>query len=85
MLISQQKLKENIAEYILYMYQMEDIIRAYKFDVEQIIENYAKPQLPDASFIGQYRSWLLNLIDEMKAPGPGHYDGDDRILHEKLI
>jgi hypothetical protein len=26
-----------------------------------------------------------NLIDEMKAPGPGHYNADDRILHEKLI
>jgi hypothetical protein len=85
MLISQQKLKENIAEYILYMYQMEDIIRAYKFDVEQIIENYAKPQLPDASFIGQYRSWLLNLIDEMKssrAEKQGHIVSLSEIMAE---
>ena len=34
MIIAQQKLKENIAEYILYMYQIEDVVRAYHFDLE---------------------------------------------------
>ena len=40
MLVAQQKLKENIAEYILYMYQIEDVIRAYQFDLDSILENY---------------------------------------------
>ena len=67
MLIAQQKLKENIAEYILYMYQIEDVIRAYQFDVDLIIENYVQPQLPDASFIPQYREWYSTLVRNMKS------------------
>ncbi len=67
MLVAQQKLKENIAEYILYMYQIEDVIRAYKFDLDTIIENYVKPQLPDNSFIGNYTTWYADLIRNMKS------------------
>jgi len=36
MFITQQKKKENIAKYILYMWQIEDVIRAYNFDIESI-------------------------------------------------
>ena len=67
MLIARQKLNENIAEYIVYMYQIEDLIRAYNFDIDEIIEHYVRPQLPDDSFLGQYREWYLDLIRKMKA------------------
>lgn len=67
MLIAEQKKNENIAEYILYMYQIEDIIRAYNFDIERILEQYVQPQLPDASFLGQYRDWYTSLIRDMKS------------------
>ena len=36
MIIASQKKKENIAEYLLYMWQIEDIIRAYGLDIDQI-------------------------------------------------
>ena len=36
MLIAQQKQKENIIEYLLYMWQLEDILRATNFDIKQI-------------------------------------------------
>lgn len=67
MLIAQQKLKENIAEYILYMYQIEDVIRAYHFELDSIIENYVRPQLPDSSFISSYEKWYSDLIRNMKS------------------
>lgn len=67
MLIANQKKNENIAEYILYMYQIEDVIRAYKFDSEKIITEFVQPQLPDASFTEQYRTWYLGLISEMES------------------
>lgn len=67
MRIAEQKLKENIAEYILYMYQIEDVIRAYQFDLDAIMESYVMPQLPDNSFAAQYREWYRQLINEMKA------------------
>jgi Domain of unknown function (DUF4924) len=67
MLIAQKKLHENIAEYILYMYQVEDVIRAYRFDVERIVEEFVRPQLPDTAFLEQYRSWYDELAYSMKA------------------
>jgi len=39
MLIARQKRKENIVEYILYMWQIEDLIRAHQFDMVRIREN----------------------------------------------
>ncbi|MFO7932653.1 MAG: DUF4924 family protein, partial [Bacteroidales bacterium] len=36
MIIAQQKRKENIAEYLLYMYQVEDLIRANHLDLDRI-------------------------------------------------
>ncbi len=67
MLVAKQKQQENIAEYILYMYQIEDVIRAYRFDMEEILEHYVRPQLPDESFLGQYREWYQKIINEMKS------------------
>lgn len=66
MLIARQKQNENIAEYVLYMYQIEDLIRAYNFDLDAIIESYVIPQLPDKSFVEQYRQWYRSLISQMK-------------------
>ncbi|MBL4863124.1 MAG: DUF4924 family protein [Crocinitomicaceae bacterium] len=85
MLVAQQKLNENIAEYILYMYQIEDVIRAFEFDVDAIIKNYVEPQLPDASFIGQYRDWYTSLIQQMKSQKieqAGHLMSTQEILIE---
>ena len=36
MIIAKQKRKENIAEYLLYMWQIEDLIRANNFDMDLI-------------------------------------------------
>lgn len=66
MLIARQKLQDNIAEYVLYMYQVEDVVRAYSFNLEAIIENYVRPQLVDSSFIGQYTEWYKGIINQMK-------------------
>lgn len=85
MQIAQQKKNENIAEYILYMYQIEDIIRAFKFDVDAILENYVAPQLPDSSFMNQYRDWYTSLIQQMKSQKleqSGHLMDTQEILVE---
>ncbi len=39
MIIASQKRKENIAEYLIYMWQIEDIIRANNLDIDKIKEN----------------------------------------------
>lgn len=67
MLVARQKINENIAEYVLYMFQIEDLIRAYDFDLDAIIDGYVRPQLPDSSFIEQYKEWYRDLIAQMKS------------------
>jgi sulfur relay (sulfurtransferase) DsrC/TusE family protein len=61
-----QKKKENIAEYILYMYQMEDLIRAYQFNMEEIhqyvIVHY--PISPEEK--AEVLNWFRVLADKMK-------------------
>ena len=66
MLIAQQKQQENIAEYILYMYQVEDVIRAYDLDLDRLINEFISPQLNNPAFLPQYRSWYEGLIRQMK-------------------
>ena len=40
MYIAQELRKKSIAEYLLYMWQVEDIIRAYGCDLSRIIKDY---------------------------------------------
>jgi hypothetical protein len=87
MLISQQKKQENIAEYLIYMYQIEDIIRAFQFDVDQIIEVFVKPSLPDASFLNQYRDWYEVLVKQMmlqRCEKEGHIESLREIVMELI-
>ena len=39
MKISQQLKEKNIAEYLIYMWQVEDLIRANECDIDKIREN----------------------------------------------
>jgi hypothetical protein len=85
MLIAQQKQKDNIAEYILYMYQIEDVIRAYQFNLDVIMENYVKPHIPNSSFLESYRKWYQELILDMKSQKlekSGHLSDIQEILME---
>ncbi len=66
MLIARQKLQENIAEYVLYMFQIEDLIRASQMDLDVIMNAYVIPQLPDPALEEDYRNWYGDLIRQMK-------------------
>jgi len=66
MLIARQKKQENIAEYVLYMWQIEDIIRGYQFNLEtiktNIIEKFNQPEEVKKDMT----DWYDNLIAMMK-------------------
>ncbi|HLO57321.1 MAG TPA: DUF4924 family protein [Bacteroidales bacterium] len=69
MLIAQEKRKTNIAEYILYMWQVEDLIRAYRFNIDDIEENLIS-QYPNSEKIrDDVRDWYANLILMMYQEG----------------
>ncbi len=85
MLIAQHKKKTNIAEYILYMWQIEDIIRSNNFDLTQINETIiSKFEVPKET---QYdiKLWYQNLIEQMMKEGKsekGHLSFLDKQLDE---
>ena len=66
MIIARQKKKENIAEYILYMWQIEDLIRAYKFDIEEINKNIVQRFDQTDTVKKEIEDWYAGLIDLMK-------------------
>ncbi|MDE7156204.1 MAG: DUF4924 family protein, partial [Muribaculaceae bacterium] len=70
MYIASQKRKDNIAEYILYMWQIEDIIRANSLDIEKIKENVIDKftDLNDDQR-REMTEWYESLIDMMRAEG----------------
>ncbi len=65
MIIAENKRKENIAEYLLYMWQIEDIIRANNLDIEKIQETIIDRFDEDESVKGKIREWYEGLIEMM--------------------
>ena len=69
MIIAQQKRKENICEYLLYTWQVEDLIRADHFDMEQIRQHVvSRYQQPD-EVKEKIAVWYEELIDMMRSEG----------------
>lgn len=87
--------RDNIAEYLLYMWQIEDMIRAYGLDIERIQSNIIdKYQGLTPEQRKEMRGWYESLIDMMRREGVvenGHLqlnrntlDDIDR-LHRRLL
>lgn len=66
MLIAQEKRKTNIAEYILYMWQIEDILRALKFDSELVEAQLVNRFQLDDNSRKEIFDWYKNLIVMMQ-------------------
>lgn len=68
MIIAKQKRKENIAEYLLYMWQVEDLIRANHFDIETIrstvISHYDQPEEVKEEIARWYEELIEMMISE---------------------
>ncbi len=69
MLTAKQLRSENIAEYVLYMWQLEDILRAANLDIEtirrQIVDNYPT----DESTKDTMTQWYSDMVDMMRIEG----------------
>lgn len=77
MLIAKEKEKTNLAEYILYMWQIEDLVRFNAFDLEQIYDTIiAKFNVSD-ELKAEMKLWYKNIIEQMMKQGiseKGHLD-----------
>ena len=66
MIIASQKRKENIAEYLLYMWQIEDIIRANDLDIEKIEKNVIDRYNITEAQRREMTEWYESLIEMMR-------------------
>ena len=92
--IAQQKRKENVAEYILYLWQLEDLLRALQFSPEAIYSTLVKPRQTNSTNEQVLVAWYMdiaNLLAEEKKEEKGHLDhtlhliGDLHDLHLRLL
>lgn len=85
MIIASKKRKENIAEYVLYMWQIEDLIRANGLDIEKIRHNIINKFNIDEATKREMEDWYESLIDMMRREGvteKGHLQINENILNQ---
>ncbi len=85
MIIAQEKRRTNIAEFILYMWQLEDLIRASDFDINKIedtiIWEFGQPE--EVKY--EIRDWYMNLIQLMQQEGidrKGHLSFVNNLMND---
>jgi hypothetical protein len=65
--IAERKKAQNIGEYLIYMYQMEDLIRSYQGNLEEIytyvISHYPVPEEEKQ----EIKAWFRDLAAQMHA------------------
>lgn len=66
MLIAREKRKTNVAEYILYMWQVEDMLRAMQMDMEVVNRNVVSQFQVDNDTRKEIGDWYDNLIEMMR-------------------
>ncbi|MDR2130529.1 MAG: DUF4924 family protein [Odoribacteraceae bacterium] len=66
MLIAREKRKENLAEYILYMWQVEDMLRAFQMEIRQVEQHLVAGFRVDEATRREIGEWYDNLIEMMK-------------------
>lgn len=66
MLIAQHLQYTNRAEYLLYMWQVEDILRAHDLDIERLDRDYLSRFQMDEKQRADTRLWYEQLIEMMR-------------------
>ena len=94
MFVAQQKRRENIAEYILYLWQLEDLLRALKFSPDAVWSHLVEPSGRTDLEKQQLLMWYTELGSLLKSEGKsegGHLDhtlhliGDLQGFHYRLL
>ena len=67
MYIAKQLKEQNVAEYLLYMWQVEDLIRANHLDIEELKKNYISQFKPSPEQEKEMTEWYTNLIEMMRS------------------
>lgn len=87
MFISQNLRKKNIAEYLLYMWQIEDLIRAYDCSLSRIRREYISRFDYNDEQKDEVADWYGNLIRMMNEEGcrEGGHIQINKVVLQQLI
>ena len=94
MIVAREKRKNNIAEYILYIWNIEDLIRACNIEYSIVQQKLIAGYKADAATIREISDWYLDLIHTMireKITVTGHFQFINKLidvlnkLHLKLL
>lgn len=83
--IAKDKKENNISEYIIHMYQTEDLLRSYNFDIDQIEKNVIKDIPQDQQEKDSLKNWYSEIAKKMKVEGikeKGHLSEVQEIVQE---
>ena len=86
--IALAKRRENIAEYILYLWQIEDLLRALQFSPEAIYSQLIAPRGIEEGQRHNYLLWYMDIANLLREEGKeekGHLIGDLNDLHLQLM
>jgi hypothetical protein len=81
MFISKQLKQQNIAEYLIYMWQVEDLIRAYGCNVEQIRQSLvARYPAEQQAELGQWYEDLIEMMRREEVMQQGHLQINKNVI-----
>ena len=82
MLIALQKRRENIAEYILYLWQIEDLLRALQFSPEAIYSTLVdRVEGADEQQKENIFNWYMQIVELLREEGKEAKGHIDHTLH----
>ena len=82
MLTAKQKRRENIAEYILYLWQLEDMLRALELSPEKIYSTLVEPHTElDQEQKQALFFWYMDMVNLLKTEGKEKAGHLDHTLH----
>lgn len=92
--IAQTKRRENIAEYILYLWQLEDLLRALQFSPEAVWSQLVAPRTCDEEQRQACWVWYMEIVNLLREEGKEqkghlahtlHLIADLHDLHTQLL
>ena len=85
MLIAKQKRRDNIAEYIIYLWQIEDLIRALSFDGDKIYSTLVESLQLEDSKKQEVFFWYISIANLLREEGKetnGHMSHTYHLIKE---
>jgi sulfur relay (sulfurtransferase) DsrC/TusE family protein len=64
--VADRKKSQNIGEYLIYMYQMEDLIRSYRGNMDEIHQYVVSHYPVSDDEKSEITAWLESILEKMK-------------------